>query len=139
MSATPRNLNAQATTPQNAYDQLDKAAASGESLLGVLRLADFNTIDSQLIELNANRCIVTAVIVENPSVALDTAEGGIVTSEDADVIAPTTTYAALVDSSSFSSPTVVLATVVEGVDGADANLHFQIVTPQGEAATATIR
>lgn len=108
-------------------------------LLGSISVADFNTTADQSIVMAASAYILRRIIVENASVNLTTAQGGIYTQAakaGTALVASTQAYTALTAAAKF------LDLTLEAVCGTDvrteATLYFSLTTAQGVAATARL-
>jgi hypothetical protein len=109
-------------------------------LLGELKGADFNITTDQNIPMTALRYIIRRIVVDNASVSLTLAAGGIYTGagKTGTIIVPAAQlYGALTAAAKFLDLTL---TAIIGTDvRTEGTLFFSLTTAQGAAALADIR
>jgi hypothetical protein len=109
-------------------------------IIGELKGADFNTTADQNIPIAALRYIIRRIVVENASVSLTLAAGGIYTGagKTGTIIVPATQlYAVLTVAAKYLDLTL---TAIIGTDvRTEGTLFFSLTTAQGSTALADIR
>lgn len=110
-------------------------------LLGELEGADFNVTTDQAIQIRASKYIVRQITVDNASISLTTAVGGVYNAVSKPgggiLVAASQAYSALTAAAKFLDLTLA---ALAGTDvQTAANLYLSLTTPQGAAATADIR
>lgn len=123
-----------------------KVSASAEAqtskLLGKLLGANFNITTDQAIAiagLNGGGYVVDAVLVTNPSIALDTAAGGVYSAASKGgvaIVAAGQAYAAAVVAADLVRATIAAAGLAKVFTAA--TLYLALTTPQGASATADV-
>ena len=109
------------------------------AFLGSIKTADFNSTADQAIPVNAGRYIIRRIVVNNASVNLTTAAGGVYTATakgGTAVVAAAQVYAALTAAGKFADLT--LAAVVGTDILTAATLYLSLTVAQGSAATADV-
>ena len=105
------------------------------SLLG----ADFNVTTDQAITIPAGRWIVRKIVVDNASISLTTAAGGIYTATSKGgtaIVAATQVYSALTASGKFLDLTLAAGMATDILTAT--TIYFSLTTAQGAAATGDI-
>lgn len=121
----------------------DGAAGSGIVQAGVclgrLKGANFNVTTDQAIPINSSRYVVRKIVVNNASISLTTAAGGVYTATakgGTALVAAGQVYSALTASTKFVDLTLE---AVAGTDVVTATtLYLSLTTAQGAAATADV-
>lgn len=107
--------------------------------LGRLKGANFNATTDQAIPINSSRYVVRKIVVNNASISLTTAAGGVYTAASKGgtaLVAAGQVYSALTASTKFVDLTLE---AVAGTDVVTATtLYLSLTTAQGAAATADI-
>lgn len=110
-----------------------------QSLLGLLKSANFNTTDDQPITILSNRYILRRIIVANASANLTLAAGGFYTAASKGgtaIVAVTQVYTALSVASKFLD--VGLAAILGTDVRTETALYLSLTTAQGSAVTADL-
>lgn len=107
--------------------------------LGRLKGANFNATTDQAIPINSSRYVVRKIVVNNASISLTTAAGGVYTAASKGgtaLVAAGQVYSALTAATKFVDLTLE---AVAGTDVVTATtLYLSLTTAQGAAATADI-
>ncbi len=117
-----------------------QGAGSSGILLGQLKLADMNVTSDQEIKIGAARYVVRRIVVDNASISLTTAAGGIYTGaakSGTTVVGAAQAYVALTAASKFLDLTLDAGIATDVLTAA--TLYFSLTTGQGAAATADVR
>lgn len=109
-------------------------------MLGRFLTANMNTTADQAITLSSARCIVTEILVDNASISLTLAAGGLYTAVSKGgnaVVAATQLYSALTATTKLVRLTVAAIGLTDVV--VSGTLYLSLTTAQGSAATADVR
>lgn len=114
-------------------------AVPGGTCLGRLIGANMNSTADQAIQIGAGRYVVRFITVQNPSISLTTAAGGVYTAASkggSAIVAAAQAYSALTGSTKILNLT--LAAVAATDVRTEAQLFLSLTTAQGAAATADV-
>lgn len=119
--------------------ELIRADQMAGPLIGLLRAADMNTTDDQVIICTPKRYIIRRIIFTNASISLTTAVGGIYTGL---VKSGTALVPAGQVYTSLTVPSKFIDATLDGLTGTDTfmnqGFYFSLTTPQGAPATADV-
>lgn len=109
-------------------------------LLGAIKSANFNVTSDQEIPIPYGRYVIRDIVVDNASVSLDTAAGGLYTGAGktgTTVVAASQVYSALTAATKFIDLTLASGVTTDVVTAA--TIYLSLTTAQGAAATADCR
>jgi len=113
---------------------------AASTILGQLTSADFNSTADQSIVIRSARYVVRKIIVDNASLNLTTAVGGLYTGAGKSgtvVVANTQVYTALTAAAKFVDLTIAATPTTDVLTST--TIFLSLTTPQGAAATADVR
>ena len=113
---------------------------SVNEMLGAILGADMNSTADQAIPIRSARYVVRRILVDNASINLTTAVGGVYTSAGKAgtvVVANTQVYTALTATTKWVDLTIAATPLTDVLTAT--TIFLSLTTPQGAAATADVR